>query len=97
MVRLFGGMITVHSMLVIAFVAFVLSAGASAVQNSGMVSVSSLASTLGIPSLAIGLLFGVDQILDLTRTASNAIGDVAVCVIVANREKELNHMEYMND
>ena len=94
MVRLFGGVITVHTMLMIAFVAFVLSAGASAVQNSGMVSVSSLATTLGIPSTALGLLFGVDQILDLTRCASNAIGDVAVCVIVARQERELDMEVY---
>ena len=91
MVRLFGGVLTIQIIILIAFVAFVLSAGASAVQNSGMVSVSSLSTTLGIPRSGIGLLFGVDQILDLWRTASNAIGDVAVCVIVANLENELDH------
>ena len=49
---------------------------------------------MGIPANAIALLFGVDQILDLTRTASNAIGDVAVCVIVANKENELDLETY---
>lgn len=90
MVRLFNAALTPNIIITIAFVAFILSAGASAVQNSGMVSVSSLATTLGVPSSGLGLLFGVDQILDLSRTASNAIGDVAVCVIVANQENELD-------
>ena len=94
MARLFGIEITTHTMLLIGFTAFVLSFGAAAVQNSGMLSVSSLALMMGIPTTAITLLFGVDQILDLTRTASNAIGDVAVCVIMANQEQELDVEEY---
>ena len=94
MVKMFGGAITLHTVFVIGFVAFVLSAGASAVQNSGMVSVSSLATTLGIPYSGLGVLFGVDQILDLTRTASNAIGDVAVCIIIAKLENELDVETY---
>lgn len=94
MVHLFNGALTPNTIFTIAFVALILSAGASAVQNSGMVSVSSLATTLGIPSSGLGLLFGVDQILDLTRTASNAIGDVAVCLIVANQEHEVDSAAY---
>ena len=97
MVKMFGGAITLQTVLVISFVAFVLSAGASAVQNSGMVSVSSLASTLGIPYSGLGVLFGVDQILDLTRTASNAIGDVAVCIIIAKMENELDIDAYQEE
>ena len=52
---------------------------------------------LGIPTAGIALLFGVDQILDLTRTASNAVGDVAVCVIVANRDCELDKDTYFGE
>ena len=96
MAQLFGVDLTVNTMLLIAVMAFVLSGGAAAVQNSGMLSVSSLAMMMGIPTTALALIFGVDQILDLTRTASNAIGDVAVCVIVANKENELD-MEIYTD
>lgn len=94
MAQLFGVELTVNTMLLIAVMAFVLSGGAAAVQNSGMLSVSSLAMMMGIPTTALALIFGVDQILDLTRTASNAIGDVAVCVIVANKENELDLETY---
>ena len=96
MAQLFGVELTPNTMLLIAVMAFVLSGGAAAVQNSGMLSVSSLAMMMGIPTTALALIFGVDQILDLTRTASNAIGDVAVCVIVANKENELD-MEIYTD
>lgn len=95
MVQGLGGTMTTQAILSIAFIAFVLSAGASAVQNSGMVAVSSMAAMLGAPSAAIGLLFGVDQVLDLTHTASNAMGDAAVCVIVAQMENELDREAYL--
>ena len=97
MAQLFGVELTVNTMLLIAVMAFVLSGGAAAVQNSGMLSVSSLAMMMGIPTTALALIFGVDQILDLTRTASNAIGDVAVCVIVANKENELDLDTYSEE
>ncbi len=96
MAKLFGVELTMQTMLLIGLTAFLLSGGAAAVQNSGMLSVSSLAVLLGIPTSGIALLFGVDQILDLTRTASNAIGDVAVCVIVAEKENELDLDTYLH-
>ena len=95
MAKLFGVELTMQTMVLIGITAFLLSGGAAAVQNSGMLSVSSLAVMLGIPTSGIALLFGVDQILDLTRTASNAIGDVAVCVIVAEKENELDMDTYL--
>ena len=94
MAQLFGVELTPNTLLLIALMAFILSGGAAAVQNSGMLSVSSLALLMGIPPTALALLFGVDQILDLVRTGSNAIGDVAVCVIIANKENELDLETY---
>ena len=94
MAQLFGVELTTNTILLIALMAFVLSGGAAAVQNSGMLSVSSLAMMMGIPPTALALIFGVDQILDLVRTGSNAIGDVAVCVIIANKENELDLETY---
>ena len=94
MAQLFGVELTTNTMLLIALMAFILSGGAAAVQNSGMLSVSSLAIMMGIPPTALALIFGVDQILDLVRTGSNAIGDVAVCVIIANKENELDLETY---
>ena len=94
MAQLFGVELTLNTVLLIALMAFILSGGAAAVQNSGMLSVSSLAMMMGIPPTALALIFGVDQILDLVRTGSNAIGDVAVCVIIANKENELDLETY---
>lgn len=96
MARLFGLEFSGQMLVLIGAAVFILSGGAAAVHNAGMLSVSSLAVLLGVPSTVIVPLFGVDQILDLTRTASNAVGDVSVCVIVANQENELDKDVYIS-
>ena len=44
----------------------------------------------------IGLILGVDRILDMVRTAVNVSGDAAVSVIVANSEGKIDK-EIFND
>ncbi|HOJ70191.1 MAG TPA: cation:dicarboxylase symporter family transporter, partial [Candidatus Hydrogenedentes bacterium] len=44
---------------------------------------------LGIGPEAIGLIIGVDRLLDMSRTVVNITGDVAGCVVVARSEGKL--------
>jgi Na+/H+-dicarboxylate symporter len=41
-----------------------------------------------LPLEGIGLVVGVDRILDMTRTAVNVYGDTCVAVMVAKSEGE---------
>ncbi|MBQ1743211.1 MAG: cation:dicarboxylase symporter family transporter [Oscillospiraceae bacterium] len=68
MAQLFGVKLTPNTMALIAIMAFFLSGGAAAVQNSGMLSVSTLAVMLGIPTSGIALLFGAAQLRQLVVT-----------------------------
>ena len=43
-----------------------------------------------LPVEGIGLILGVDRLLDMTRTAVNITGDAAVSVIVAKSEGKLD-------
>ncbi len=45
---------------------------------------------VGLPIEGIGLILGVDRILDMLRTAVNVGGDAAVTVIVAKSEGEMD-------
>ncbi len=45
---------------------------------------------VGLPVEGIGLILGVDRLLDMVRTAVNVTGDAAVTVIVARGEDEIN-------
>ena len=40
-----------------------------------------------MPIEAIGIIMGVDSLLDMFRTVSNTTGDIAVTTIVAKSEK----------
>ena len=45
-------------------------------------------SAVGLPVEGIGLVIGVDRILDMLRTAVNVYGDTCVAVLVAKSEGE---------
>jgi DAACS family dicarboxylate/amino acid:cation (Na+ or H+) symporter len=42
--------------------------------------------SVGVPSAAIGIILGVDRILDMCRTVVNVTGDLAIAACVARNE-----------
>ena len=51
---------------------------------------------VGLPVEGIGLIIGVDRLLDMTRTATNITGDAMVTTVVAKSEGLL-YTEVFND
>jgi Na+/H+-dicarboxylate symporter len=49
-----------------------------------------------LPVEGIGLIIGIDRLLDMVRTAVNVTGDSAVSCFVAKREGELDTEVYNN-
>jgi Na+/H+-dicarboxylate symporter len=45
-------------------------------------------SVLGLPLEALGLVLGVDRLLDMSRTAVNVFGDTTGAVLVARAQGE---------
>ncbi len=41
---------------------------------------------MGVPGEAIGVIFGVDRILDMSRTVLNVTGDITAAMYVAKSE-----------
>ena len=50
--------------------------------------------TVGVPIEAIGLVMGIDSVIDMFRTVSNTTGDMAVTLIVAKQENLLDINKY---
>ena len=82
------GYLTVILMSVLA------SIGTAGVPGVGLIMLSMVFTQVGLPVEGIGLILGVDRLLDMTRTAVNVSGDAAVSVIVAKSEKKLNEAIY---
>lgn len=66
------------------------SIGTAAVPSAGMITLAMVLGQVGLPAEAIGLILGVDRILDMIRTAVNVTGDAAVTTAVARSENALD-------
>ncbi len=84
------GYLTVILMSVLA------SIGTAGVPGVGLIMLSMVFTQVGLPVEGIGLILGVDRLLDMVRTAVNVSGDATVSVIVANSENKLDKEIYNN-
>ncbi|MEN8667793.1 MAG: dicarboxylate/amino acid:cation symporter [Ketobacter sp.] len=66
------------------------SIGTAAVPSAGMITLAMVLGQVGLPAEAIGLILGVDRILDMVRTAVNITGDAVVTCTVARSEGALD-------
>ena len=75
------------TILLIALTALAASIGAPSAPGTGIVILSSILVTAGIPAVGIVLILGVDRILDMTRTMINVTGDLTACLLFDKRIK----------
>jgi len=83
----FGGQLTV---LVTALLA---SIGTAGVPGAGLVMLTIVLTSVGLPLEGVALIAGVDRILDMARTSCNVTGDAACAVVVAKTEGELKEIK----
>lgn len=74
--------------LLISITALLCAIGSAGIPMSAMVMMVLILSVVGLPAEGIGLVIGVDRILDMMRTAVNVYGDTCVAVMVAKTEGE---------
>ena len=65
------------------------SIGTAAVPGAGLVMLAMVLNQVGLPVEGIGLILGIDRLLDMLRTAVNVTGDSAVTCAVAVSEGQL--------
>ena len=65
------------------------SIGTAGVPSVGLVTLTMVFNSVGLPVEAIGLIMGIDRILDMSRTAVNITGDAVCTTIVAHQNKAL--------
>lgn len=66
------------------------SIGTAAVPSAGLIMLTIVLQQVGLPVEGIGLIIGVDRLLDMLRTAINVTGDCAVTCVVAHSEGALD-------
>lgn len=85
------GYLTVIMMSVLA------SIGTAGVPGVGLIMLSMVFAQVGLPLEGIGLILGVDRLLDMLRTAVNVSGDAVVSLIVAKSEGKLDEGVFNNE
>ncbi len=85
-----SGYLTVILMSVLA------SIGTAGVPGVGLIMLSMVFAQVGLPIEGIGLILGVDRLMDMIRTAVNVSGDAVVSSIVAKSEGKLDLDIYNN-
>ncbi len=72
------------------------SIGTAGVPGAGLIMLSLVLSSVGLPMEGIAIIAGIDRILDMARTTVNVTGDAMVAVLVAKSEGELDETVYNN-
>ena len=72
------------------------SIGTAGIPSVGLVTLTMVFNSVGLPVEAIGMIMGIDRILDMTRTAVNITGDAVCTTIVAHQNKALDKNVFIN-
>ena len=83
-----GGYLTVIGMSVLA------SIGTAGVPGVGLIMLAMVLNQVGLPLEGIGIIMGVDRLLDMCRTAVNITGDAMVSTVVAKGEGKIDFDVY---
>lgn len=88
--QVYGVELGVEAYLGIAAATVIASIGTAAIPAAGLVVLSMVLSSAGLPLEGLALVAGIDRILDMARTVVNVSGDGAVATIVAEWEGQLD-------
>ncbi len=72
------------------------SIGTAGIPSVGLVTLTMVFNSVGLPVEAIGMIMGIDRILDMTRTAVNITGDAVCTTIVAHQNKAIDKNIFIN-
>jgi Na+/H+-dicarboxylate symporter len=87
--NLYGVELGVTGYLTVIVMSVLASIGTAGVPGVGLIMLSMVFVQVGLPVEGIGLILGVDRLLDMMRTSVNVTGDAVVSTIVAKSEGEL--------
>ena len=88
--NIYGVELGITGYLTVILMSVLASIGTAGVPGVGLIMLSMVFAQVGLPIEGIGLVLGVDRLLDMLRTAVNVSGDAAVTAIVAKSEGKMD-------
>jgi len=93
----YGFDLTLNDYVMVVITATLASVGTAGVPGVGLIMLAMVLKQVGLPVEGIGLIIGVDRLLDMMRTAVNTAGDLTVTCIVARSERQLDAKIFNSD
>ncbi|MDC0610772.1 dicarboxylate/amino acid:cation symporter [Vibrio sp.] len=90
----FGIHLEMADYITIILTATLASIGTAGVPGAGLIMLSLVLTTVGLPMEGLAIVAGIDRILDMARTTINVCGDIMVSVLIAKSEGELDKETY---
>ncbi|WP_273427955.1 dicarboxylate/amino acid:cation symporter [Marinobacter sp.] len=90
----FGVDLAFSDYLLIIMTSTLASIGTAGVPGAGLIMLSLVLTTVGLPMEGLAIVAGIDRILDMARTSVNVCGDLMVATLVGRSENELDHSIY---
>ena len=92
--NLYGVELGMTGYLTVIMMSVLASIGTAGVPGVGLIMLSMVFTQVGLPVEGIGLILGVDRLMDMIRTSVNVTGDAVVSTIVAKSENSLDMTVY---
>lgn len=84
--QLSGVDLTIGQMATVVIIATIASIGTAGVPGVGLVMLAMVLTAVGLDPAAIGIIIGIDRLLDMTRTAVNITGDATIALVIDHQQ-----------
>lgn len=88
--QVYGVPLTLNMMVTVILTATLASIGTAGVPGAGPIMLSMVLQSVGLPLEGIGLIMGIDRLVDMGRTVTNITGDAVCTAVIAKQEGELD-------
>lgn len=88
--QVYGVPLTFNMMVTVIITATLASIGTAGVPGAGPIMLSMVLQSVGLPLEGIGLIMGIDRLVDMGRTVTNITGDAVCTAVIAKQEGELD-------
>jgi len=85
--QVFGIELSLTQQLMVVFMSVLAGVGTAGVPGGSLPLIVMVLISVGIPGESIALIYGVDRILDMSRTVLNVTGDITAAVVVSRSEE----------
>lgn len=82
LLQVYGMPVTISAVVLILVTAIMASVGTPGTPGVGIVVLAGILESAGVPAAGIGMIIGVDRLLDMCRTTINVTGDQTACLVM---------------